>query len=82
VSDPKSLSLAAPVVVPVPVSERLPQSEDCDAEGVCWFWETGGCWWKAYAEKITAPAYRDIYTHWLPYHALPVPQEEEEEGKP
>ena len=68
------LSAPAQAVVPVAVSERLPQPEDCNAEGVCWFWEPGGCWWEAYAEKITASAYRDTYTHWLPAHAIPLPQ--------
>jgi hypothetical protein len=26
-----------PAIQPVPVSERLPGSEDCDAEGRCWW---------------------------------------------
>ena len=27
-----------PAIEPVPVSERLPGPEDCDAEGRCWWW--------------------------------------------
>jgi hypothetical protein len=61
-----------PAPQPVPVSERLPGPEDCDAEGRCWI----------YMPDIgTAPSWRlvdprDIgpyHTHWLPAHALPVP---------
>jgi hypothetical protein len=61
-----------PTPQPVPVSERLPGPEDCDAEGRCWI----------YMPDIgTAPSWRlvdprDIgpyHTHWLPAHALPVP---------
>ena len=55
---------------PVPVSERLPGPEDCDAEGRCWIHmpDIGTCpsW------RLTDP--RDIgpyHTHWLPAHALP-----------
>lgn len=44
---------------PVPVSERLPEPEDCDAEGRCWwFHDEDGA----------------LCSHWLPAHALPVPQ--------
>jgi hypothetical protein len=27
-----------PAIEPVPVAERLPGQEDCDAEGRCWWW--------------------------------------------
>ena len=27
-----------PAIQPVPVSERLPDPEECDAEGGCWWW--------------------------------------------
>jgi hypothetical protein len=63
----------APVVVPVPVSERLPGPEDCDAEGRCWWWheETGDVlphWVFAPAEIV-----ENQYLAWLPHWALPVP---------
>jgi len=56
-----------PTLQPVPVSERLPKPEDCDAEGECyWFDPKGsGAWYK--------DTYQGNYSHWLPAHALPVP---------
>lgn len=63
-----------PAPQPVPVSERLPGAEDCDAEGRCWIHmpDTG-----------TAPSWRLVdpreigpyHTHWLPANALPIPSE-------
>jgi hypothetical protein len=69
-----------PAAAPVPVSERLPGPEDCDAEGLCWLWErdcgySGRKWalvdqaWSLSQSDEDLPA----YTHWLPAHALPVP---------
>jgi hypothetical protein len=57
----------APVVVPVPVSERLPGPEDCMDEGWAWFYTPRGDWIKAVLPLSPA------YTHWLPHWALPVP---------
>ena len=70
---------ARPAIEPVPVSERLPGEGDCDAEGRCWLhgphllgheatWVYG---YPAWAQRFTA-----VYSHWLPCHALPVPQQE------
>ena len=58
----------SPAVKPVPVSERRPWLEDCDAEGECyWFDPAGtGAWY--------LDTYQGNYTHWLPHRALPVPQ--------
>jgi hypothetical protein len=66
-------------IQPVPVAERLPGPEDCDAEGRCWLhglhlfggeaaWVFG---YPAWAQRFT-----DVYSHWLPHHALSVPQQE------
>jgi hypothetical protein len=59
----------------IPVSDRLPEAEDCDAEGRCWWWHpptyaasTG--WWSFEPWEWT----EDV-THWLPSHALPLPKE-------
>jgi hypothetical protein len=56
---------------PVPVSERLPGPEDCDAEGRCWWYGEGGdmVGWTLDAE---GPSYYRA-KYWLPAHALPVP---------
>jgi hypothetical protein len=62
---------------PVPVAERLPVPEDCDAEGRCYAWD--GYWWLVFSavleENDTGAG--DGYTHWLPHHALPLPQKNE-----
>jgi len=56
-----------PAIEPVPVNERLPGPEDCDANGFCWFWDLEWSRWQ--------PGQQDqSCTHWLPAHALPVPQ--------
>ncbi len=68
-----------PTITPIPVSERLPGAEDCDAEGRCWF----GMWGEFDGEMI--PDWEltrlEDYTNegrlriagWLPAHALPLP---------
>ena len=65
---------------PVPVSERLPAPEDCDAEGRCWWWmqlEDGRRAWLL-RPQLLVPALASIAvprrTHWLPAHALPLPE--------
>jgi len=72
-----------PAIQPVPVAERLPGLEDCDAEVECWWWHPGHKeddfidGWILLNPKW-AGSRRDsddslIYTHWLPHWALPVP---------
>jgi len=51
-----------PAPEPVSVAERLPTAADCDAHERCWWLEEGSD--------------DDAPTHWLPYWALPVPQEQ------
>jgi hypothetical protein len=59
----------APAIQPVPVSERLPRPEDCDAEGRCYGWD-GNYWW-----MVGNPGAADeTITHWLPANALPTPE--------
>ena len=54
-----------PAIAPIPVSERLPGAEDCDAEGRCWWWDDDDfCW------VLDDWARTD---RWLPAHALPLP---------
>ena len=62
-------------LVPVPVSERLPGPEDCDAEGRCWWFESdescgyGSSWTLLRIKGSATP-----FTHWRPAHALPLPE--------
>jgi hypothetical protein len=72
---------ARPTIEPVPVSERLPGPEDCDAEGRCWWFNPGV---KASSNPHIALsswrlthmlASKPMGTHWLPHHALPLPQQ-------
>jgi hypothetical protein len=78
-SHPSRWPAPAPAVVPIPVAERLPGEGDCDAEGRCWIFMpdigTDPSW------RLVDP--RDIgryHTHWLPAHAIPLPQAGEGEA--
>jgi hypothetical protein len=70
--------------VPVPVSERLPGPEDCDAEGRCWFFisSLGGYdddWgWKLLDRTYGAS---QCQTTWMPHRALSLPVADAEEAK-
>jgi hypothetical protein len=63
---------------PVPVSERLPGPEDCDAwernhpvsNMWCWWWDSNEDVWVRDEADTLRPSY---LTHWLPAHALPLP---------
>ena len=64
-----------PTPQPVPLSERLPGPEDCNAEGMCWWLiepyprpvGPGGKFW-------SLSRYYPGAAHWLPAHALPTPE--------
>jgi hypothetical protein len=73
-------ALGRPTIEPVPVSERLPGPEDCDAEGRCWWWivdQPGELphWIYCTLEVLSWTN----FTAWLPHYALPVPQQQEVE---
>lgn len=57
----------SPAPQPVPVSERLPEPGDCLDEGWAWFFYPRIGWRQA-VPPVTA-----AYTHWLPAHAIPLP---------
>ena len=57
---------------PIPMADRLPCLEDCDAEGRCWFHSTGRAWCDWYLLKASSAT--DTETHWLPANALPTPE--------
>jgi hypothetical protein len=61
-----------PAITPIPVSERLPGPEDCDAEGCCWAIGGRGDWMRVYV--IGRSWSNPVYTHWLPFHSLPLPE--------
>jgi hypothetical protein len=56
---------------PIPVTERLPTESDCDSDGNCWrldnHYKWGRCHWRIVGK------FGD--THWLPHHALPLPEQ-------
>jgi hypothetical protein len=65
---------------PVPITERLPEPEDCNGEGNVWAWrrfdpkgdmDNGDFWCLASCEWLGDED--SGFTHWLPAHALPVP---------
>jgi hypothetical protein len=68
--------------VPVPVSERLPQPEDCapwpgDPNLSDWCWvgrDVDGGWeWEQRSADCLLAFYEDWFTHWLPANSLPLP---------
>jgi hypothetical protein len=61
---------ATTTIEPVPVAERLPGPEDCDAEGLCWWWSRDITAW---CLCFAADGDSSEWTHWLPHHALPIP---------
>jgi len=75
-----------PAIEPVPVSERLPGPEDCDAKGRCWWLKQAANpehdlltpTWHLQRHRPAGSTFFK-YTHWLPHWALPVPGVE---GKP
>jgi hypothetical protein len=63
-----------PAIEPVPVSERLPDPEDCDAEGRCWLYgKVEDDWRLLSAFNSGVPHLKYCFSHWLPHWALPVP---------
>jgi hypothetical protein len=64
-----------PAVEPVPVAERLPRPEDCDAKGRCWLWSPeDACWFWERTDSDFVKQYGAEFL-WLPHWALPLPQE-------
>ena len=70
-----------PTPQPVAASERLPEPEDCDAEGRCWGWWTDPMseYWEYVGVSAPIEPYgsyipRAGHTHWLPANALPTPE--------
>ena len=71
---------ARPTIEPVPVAERLPEPEDCDAEERCWWFRPAD-----FSDDVSVPSWHlDAspgpgqvrfygYTHWHPHNALPIP---------
>jgi hypothetical protein len=65
-----------PAITPVPVSERLPMAEDCDAEGRCWVHQPCAASPEAPDWMLLRSKYASVNygaTYWLPFHALPLP---------
>jgi hypothetical protein len=77
-------SWGQPAATPIPVAERLPGPEDCDADDGCWWWHPdhkeddfddgwillNPKWAGGRRDSDDSP----IYTHWLPANALPTPE--------
>ena len=82
VIEPTERTIMVPLQTPVPISERLPGPEDCDAEGKCWmgYWDSHvnglGHSHKTWFWTLEDLSMVDEHTHWLPHHALPLPSGE------
>ena len=60
-----------PPIQPVALSSAWPGAEDCDGEGMCWWWrESEVAWFFCDANHRDFPT----WTHWLPHNALPTPE--------
>jgi hypothetical protein len=66
-------------IEPVPVSERLPGPEDCDAEGRCWIGSSPTHEADNFNSSWELSPFTHGDTHWLPHWALPVPGVEGEQ---
>ena len=84
-ADPRVLARAVlarwgrPAAAPVPVSERLPKPEDCDAEGRFWAGRSesedwSADWTLATPEAVAVFCEFSPQTVWLPAHSLPTPE--------
>ena len=74
-SDRAHAILAEQPVGPIPVSERLPGPEDCNAEGKCWmFGNVEGDWRLISIINPGVPKLKYCFSHWLPANALPFPK--------
>lgn len=61
---------------PVPVSERLPGPEDCDAKGQVWQWDGPSDAWVLYTSNgMSIRHAQELVDWWLPAHDLPLPSE-------
>ena len=63
---------------PIPVSERLPGPGDCDERGRCWWYDMRR--WQLAGPMEDSEEYMNVlaacFSHWLPAHALPLPEVE------
>jgi len=69
-----------PAIQPVPVAERMPGPEACDERGRCWWYLQRNVVDDPGLPNWTLDTYRAnprhwLQTHWLPHHALPVPED-------
>jgi hypothetical protein len=72
-AQPEPQGPSRPAIEPVPVSERLPGPEDCDAEGRCWMCgKVKGDWRLISTDNPGVPQLKYAFSHWLPHWALPV----------
>jgi hypothetical protein len=63
-----------PAITPIPVNERLPGPGDCNAEGRCWLLgKTESDWRLISVSNSGVPKLSYCFSHWLPFHALPLP---------
>ena len=72
----QQLSAPAPAVVPVAVADRLPGEGDCDPSNQCWWFTPSEEKWIFWPLKWAGPE----CSHWLPAHAIPLPQAGEGEA--
>lgn len=72
------LCISVSQVQPIAISERTPEPSDLDEKGRCWLrrkYEPDGPSWRLFAPaSLFDGALQLYYKEWLPYHALPSPQ--------
>ena len=74
-----ALAQPEPVVVPVPVSDRLPEDADVNKFGQVWWFDSPEDNWILDTCEEGDLEWLNLtrYTHWLPCTAIPTPTREE-----
>lgn len=66
---------------PIAMAERLPTKADCDAEGRCWMLGNVEHDWRLiHIDNPGVPKLKYCFSHWLPAAAIPLPQQENNDG--
>ena len=77
--DPEIITIARAALntqplAPIPVTERLPEAEDCDADGRCWLLSSRWATWDLNVPPREGG--KSMFSHWQPYWVISLPEEQ------